>query len=60
MFCFVRTESGKIPAVYHPETDSVEVVNTKKSIAAAFQANFRGTELEPEEDPQSAHFSHYR
>ena len=32
----------------------------KKAIAAAFQANFKGTEEEEEIDPQSKHISHYR
>ena len=35
-------------------------IDLKKSIAAAFQANFRGTEEEKESDPQSEHIAHYK
>ena len=59
-FCFVQSESGKIPAVYHPPSETDHAVSFKKSIAAAFQANFRGTEEEEETDPQSRHMARYR
>ena len=36
-------------------TDDLQAINLKKSIAAAFQANFKGTEEEEEIDPQSTH-----
>jgi hypothetical protein len=35
------------------------VISIKKSIAAAFQANFEGTDEVEEIDPQSRHKSHY-
>ena len=59
-FCFVQTAEGKVSSVYHESTENSEAVNLKKSIVAAFQANFKGTEEEEEIDPQSKHISHYR
>ena len=59
-FCFVQTNTGQVVSVFHSHTEEVEVVNIKKGIAAAFQANFRGTSEETEIDPQSKHISHYR
>ena len=59
-FCFVQTSDGKIVAVHHASNESSDALNFKKSIAAAFQANFKGTEQEEEDDPQSDHISHYR
>ena len=41
--------------VHHAVDESEDAVDLKKSIAAAFQANFKGTEHEEEEDPQSDH-----
>ena len=59
-FCFVQTADGKVVAVQHASDDGESAVNLKKSIAASFQANFKGTEEEIESDPQSEHISHYR
>ena len=59
-FCFVQTEEGKVVATYHSKEDHPSAVNIKKSIAAAFQANFKGTDTEEEVDLQSVHTSHYR
>ena len=59
-FCFVQTGEGKVVAIYHSKEDHPSAVNIKKSIAAAFQANFKGTDTEEEVDPQSIHTSHYR
>ena len=59
-FCFVQTVEGKVVTVFHASTDDPQAVNLKKSITAAFQANFKGTEEEEEIDPQSTHISHYR
>ena len=47
-------------AIYHSKEDHPSAVNLKKSIAAAFQANFKETDTEEEVDPQSIHTSHYR
>jgi len=58
-FCFVQSSSGRIAAVYHPDLEPEYIVSLKKAIAAAFQANFKGTEEEDEIDPQSHHISHY-
>jgi hypothetical protein len=58
-FCFIQTSDGKVVAVAHPQNEEVQVVNFKKGIAAAFQANFRGTAEEIETDPQSMHHTHY-
>ena len=49
-FCFVQTEDGKIMEVYHESSSNPSRVNIKKSIAAAFQANFKGTDKELEAD----------
>ena len=56
---FVQTEDGSIPVVYHADDEESSVVNFKKAIAAAFQANFQGTESRLESDPQSLHLAHY-
>ena len=59
-FCFVQTSEGKVVSVFHGKNDDIEGINLKKSIAAAFQANFKGTSEEEETDPQSKHVSHYK
>ena len=41
---------GKIVEVYHESSSNPSRVNIKKSIAAAFQANFKGTDKELEAD----------
>ena len=56
----MQTSDGKIVAVYHSRDENNDAVDFKKSIAAAFQANFKGTEQEEEDDPQSDHIAHYR
>jgi len=56
----VQTEDGKIVEVYHESSSHPAGVNIKKSIAAAFQANFKGTDEELEIDSQSVHHAHYR
>ena len=59
-FCFVQTEDGKVVAVHHASNEDEVAISFKKSIAAAFQANFKGTDEEKEIDPQSDHIAHYR
>ena len=46
--------------VYHEEDSHPEGLNLKKTIAAAFQANFLKQEQDDEQDPQSLHAAHYR
>ncbi|KAL5489161.1 hypothetical protein EMCRGX_G018221 [Ephydatia muelleri] len=58
-FCFVQTEDGRIVSVHHNPEERAQVVNFKKGIAAAFQANFKYTRVEVEEDTQSKHYSQY-
>eukprot|EP00731_Ephydatia_muelleri_P031258 Em0022g772a len=58
-FCFVQTEDGKIVSVHHDPNERSQIVNFKKGIAAAFQANFKNTHVEVEEDTQSKHHSRY-
>ena len=58
-FHFVQTEDGSIPIIRHSREEDGEVINTKKAIVSAFQANFMGTEQKEEADPQSLHRSHY-
>ena len=60
-FCFLKNkEDGKIAIVFHPADEQQDVVNCKKSIASAFQANLKKTDVEDETDAQSHHKSHYR
>ena len=47
-------------SVQHRPEEKTSIVNFKKGIAAAFQANFKKTVEEVEEDTQSKHISHYR
>ena len=56
----MQAEDGKVVEVYHERSVHPTGVNIKKSIAAAFQANFKGTDEELEADPQSIHHAHYR
>ena len=58
-FHFVQTEDGSIPATYYSREEDAEIVNTKKSIVSAFQANFLGTNEKEEADPQSLHKAEY-
>ena len=58
-FCFTQSTTGKIVGVFYPK-DEKHIINLKKSIAASFQANFKGTTKEEERDSQSFHRSHYR
>jgi hypothetical protein len=59
VFCFVQTESGKIPIVRHDANESQQVVDFKKGLISGFQTNFKGTDMEEEFDPDSVHLSHY-
>lgn len=56
----MQASDGKVVTVQHSSDDNDDAVDFKKSIAAAFQANFKGTKLEEEYDPQSDHIAHYR
>ena len=58
-FCFVQTEDGKVVTVQHSPRETEKTVDFKRAIAAAFQANFKGTSEAMESDPQSTHMSHY-
>ena len=58
-FKFVQTEDGSIPAVFHSRSEDSAAVNFKKTIAAAFQANFEGTASKMEADSQSIHKAKY-
>ena len=59
-FCFVQAENGRVVEIFYEMDSNPEGVNLKKTIAAAFQANFQNQEEEEEEDPQSLHVAHYR
>lgn len=59
-FCFLRGKNGKIPKVYHPSNEEKYIINIKKSIASAYQANLKHTAVEDETDAQSHHLSHYK
>lgn len=58
-FHFVQMEDGSIPIIRHSREEDGEIINTKKAIVSAFQANFMGTKTKPEADPQSFYISHY-
>ena len=61
LFCFAQSIlSGKILGVFHDKREEKWVVNFKKNIASAFQANYEGTAVTDETDSQSKHKSHYR
>ena len=59
-FCYIQTRNGRIVSIYYSPTDSEEVINIKRGIAGAFQANFYSQEMVEEVDPGSTHISHYR
>lgn len=59
-FKFVQTADGSIPTVLHAQEEFPTVINIKKAITAAFQANFLGTSTKMEADPQSSHTAKYR
>ena len=59
-FHFAQTEDGSIPATYYSREEKGEIVNTKKAIVSAFQANFLGTKVKEEADLQSMHKAIYR
>ncbi|KAL5502594.1 hypothetical protein EMCRGX_G009395 [Ephydatia muelleri] len=58
-FCFVQTSEGKIVSVHYGPDEKPAIVNLKKAVAAAFQANFKYTEQEVEEDTLTTHVSQY-
>ena len=61
LFCFAQSiSSGEILGVFHDRREAKWVVNFKKNIASAFQANYKGTAVRNETDSQSKHRSHYR
>ena len=57
---FVQTEDGSIPSTYYSREEDPEMINSKKAIISAFQANFKGTKVKLEADPQSIHKAKYR
>jgi len=59
-FCYVQTSDGMIVSVHYGNTENDEVINIKRSIAGAFQANFESNKGEVKEaDASSVHTSHY-
>ena len=58
-FEFVQTEDGSIPVIRHSREEDPEIINIKKSVVSAFQANFKGTKVKEEADPQSHHKAKY-
>ena len=59
LFRYVQTEDGSIPVTEYSREEDHEVVNIKKAITSAFQANFEGTAMKEEADPQSLHLAKY-
>ena len=58
-FQFVQTEDGSIPVTRYSREEDREIVNIKKAIVSAFQANFKGTSVKEEADQQSLHTAEY-
>ena len=58
-FQFVQTEEGSIPVTRFSREEEREIVNIKKAVVSAFQANFEGTSVKEEADPQSLHTAEY-
>ena len=58
-FQFVQTEDGSIPVTRFSREEDREIVNIKKAVVSAFQANFKGTSTKEEADPQSLHTAEY-
>ena len=58
-FKFLQRVDGSVPAVYHFKEEEPEIANIKKAIASCFQANFEGTAMREEADPQSVHKAEY-
>ena len=58
-FEFVQTEDGSIPVTRYSREEDPEVMNIKKAVVSAFQANFEGTKVKEEADPQSHHKAEY-
>ena len=59
-FCFAQSSmSGRVLEVFHAKEEKDWIVNFKKSIASAFQANYEGKTIVNETDSQSIHTSHY-
>ena len=58
-FQFVQTEDGSIPVTRFSREEDREIVNIKKAVVSAFQANFKGTSVKQEADPQSLHTAEY-
>lgn len=60
-FCFTQSIiSGTILHVNYPKQEDTSIVNFKKSIVNAFQANYKGSSEINETDTQSQHTSHYQ
>ena len=58
-FEFVQTEDGSIPVTRYSREEDPEAINIKKAVVSAFQANFKGTKVKEEADPQSHHKAEY-
>lgn len=59
-FCFVQAEDGRIVDVMYPIGENIQVVNIKKSIASAFQANFKHDRARDEADVSGIHRANYK
>ena len=59
-FCFVQTADGQIADIIYPHGENIEVANIKKSLASAFQANFRREGSREETDVSGAHRASYK
>ena len=56
---FVQTEDGSIPTTFYSRGENQELINIIKAAISAFQANFKGSSLKKEADPQSLHMAEY-
>lgn len=58
-FHFIQTANGEIPVTLYSREQDASIVNIKKAIVSAFQANCFGETERDESDPQSQHISKY-
>ena len=59
-FQFVQTYEGTIPVTLYSREEDATIINIKKAIVSAFQADFLAKGDKEESDPQSQHKSQYR
>ena len=59
-FQFIQTDDGTIPVTLYSREEDATIINIKKAIVSAFQADFLAKGDKDETDPQSQHKAQYR